>query len=136
MKTRMTVAMIVGAFVIAAMAPSVAWSKGSHSSGSRSSGHSTHAKSPGPTTSRSSSHSSTTTQKHSSKSTSPGPGTGSKSQSTNVKGYVKKDGTYVAPHKRSAPDKNFNNNWSTKGNSNPYTGKPGSQRSPPVKNGG
>lgn len=42
-----------------------------------------------------------------------------------VKGYTKKDGTYVAPHYRSAPDGNPYNNWSTKGNVNPHTGQPG-----------
>jgi len=42
-----------------------------------------------------------------------------------VRGYTKKNGTYVAPHYRSSPDSSFNNNWSTKGNTNPYTGKPG-----------
>ena len=48
-----------------------------------------------------------------------------------VKGYTRKDGTYVAPHNRSAPDGNFQNNWSTKGNVNPYTGKPGTLIAPP-----
>ena len=33
-----------------------------------------------------------------------------------VRGYYRKDGTYVRPHMRSDPDGNFNNNWSTKGN--------------------
>ena len=42
-----------------------------------------------------------------------------------VKGYTRKDGTYVSPHYRTAPDGNFYNNWSTKGNVNPYTGKEG-----------
>jgi len=41
--------------------------------------------------------------------------------------YTKKDGTYVAPHHRSAPDGSKSNNWSTKGNENPYTGKPGTK---------
>lgn len=48
-----------------------------------------------------------------------------------VRGYVRKDGTYVQPHYRSAPDGKFHNNWSTKGNVNPYTGKPGTRVSPP-----
>ncbi|HEU4583280.1 MAG TPA: hypothetical protein VFS67_33715 [Polyangiaceae bacterium] len=47
-----------------------------------------------------------------------------------VRGYVRKDGTYVAPHYRSAPDGNFWNNWSTRGNVNPYTGKPGTRTQP------
>lgn len=42
-----------------------------------------------------------------------------------VKGYTKSNGTYVAPHYRSAPDSTINNNWSTEGNVNPYTGKEG-----------
>jgi len=53
-----------------------------------------------------------------------------KGGSVSVRGYVRKDGTYVAPHYRSAPDGNFNNNWSTKGNVNPYTGKEGTKTSP------
>jgi hypothetical protein len=44
-----------------------------------------------------------------------------------VRGYTKKDGTYVAPHYRSHPDKSYNNNWSVKGNTNPYTGKAGTK---------
>src|SRR5438094_838732 len=44
-----------------------------------------------------------------------------------VRGYTKKDGTYVAPHNRSAPDGSKANNWSTKGNLNPYTGAVGTK---------
>ena len=40
-----------------------------------------------------------------------------------VKGYYRKDGTYVAPHYRSNPDGNPYNNWSFPENVNPYTGK-------------
>lgn len=46
---------------------------------------------------------------------------------TYVKGYVKKDGTYVQPHYRTSPDSNPYNNYSTKGNTNPYTGKEGTK---------
>lgn len=42
-----------------------------------------------------------------------------------VKGYVKSDGTYVAPHYRSNPNSSTFDNYSTKGNVNPYTGKVG-----------
>jgi len=53
-----------------------------------------------------------------------------------VDGYIRKDGTYVAPHYRSSPDNSTWNNYSSKGNSNPYTGERGSERnefsSPPV----
>ena len=40
-----------------------------------------------------------------------------------VKGYYRKDGTYVAPHYRSTPDGIATNNWSYPGNTNPYTGE-------------
>lgn len=43
----------------------------------------------------------------------------------NVKGYQRSDGTYVQPHQRSNPNNSTNDNWSTKGNSNPYTGERG-----------
>lgn len=44
-----------------------------------------------------------------------------------VKGYTKKDGTYVAPHYRSTPNSSKLDNYSTKGNINPYTGKVGTK---------
>ena len=62
-----------------------------------------------------------------------GSGTGAKSSSTHVQGHTKKDGTYVEPHKRSTPDKKFENNWTTKGNENPATGKEGSRVTEPQK---
>jgi len=40
-----------------------------------------------------------------------------------VRGYYRKNGTYVQPHYRSNPDGNPYNNWSYPGNANPYTGK-------------
>lgn len=43
------------------------------------------------------------------------------------KGYIKKNGTYVAPHLKTESDDNFDNNYSTKGNSNPFTGKKGTK---------
>ncbi|WNC15470.1 hypothetical protein [Brevibacillus brevis] len=52
------------------------------------------------------------------------------SADVSVKGYFRKDGTYVKPHMRSNPDGNFWNNWSTKGNINPYTGEPGTKSWP------
>lgn len=42
-----------------------------------------------------------------------------------VKGYTRKEGTYVQTHYRTAPDSKRDNNWSTQGNVNPYTGKAG-----------
>lgn len=47
--------------------------------------------------------------------------------SQSVRGYTRKNGTYVSPHKRSSPDRSKHNNWSTKGNTNPYTGKKGTK---------
>ncbi|MES2023906.1 MAG: hypothetical protein V4439_04445 [Patescibacteria group bacterium] len=44
-----------------------------------------------------------------------------------VEGYYRKNGTYVAPHYRSSPNSTKNDNYSTKGNYNPYTGKPGTK---------
>src|SRR5690349_10930486 len=44
-----------------------------------------------------------------------------------VHGYTTKSGTYVVPHYRSAPDGNPYNNWSTRGNVNPYTGQVGTK---------
>ena len=44
-----------------------------------------------------------------------------------AKGYIKKDGTYVQPHQKTAPNKTKDDNHSTKGNTNPYTGKKGTK---------
>ena len=45
-----------------------------------------------------------------------------------VKGYYRSDGTYVKPHYRSNPNSYKTDNWSTKGNYNPYTGKKGTKK--------
>jgi hypothetical protein len=58
------------------------------------------------------------------------------SSQVHVRGYYRKNGTYVQPHVRSNPDGNFSNNWSTKGNVNPYTGKEGTRVTPPAGYGG
>ncbi|GAA4406773.1 hypothetical protein GCM10023187_26640 [Nibrella viscosa] len=42
-----------------------------------------------------------------------------------MSGYYRKDGTYVQPYFRTAPNSTNRDNFSTKGNTNPYTGKPG-----------
>ena len=47
--------------------------------------------------------------------------------SNRVRGYTKKSGKYVAPHRKTNPDKSKYNNYSTKGNYNPYTGKEGTK---------
>ena len=43
------------------------------------------------------------------------------------------NGTYVAPHDKSTSDKNFENNWTTKGNENLRTGAEGTRASKPQK---
>lgn len=48
-------------------------------------------------------------------------------QDVKVRGYYRKDGTYVQPHYRSRPNHTKLDNWSTKGNVNPYTGKRGTK---------
>lgn len=44
-----------------------------------------------------------------------------------VRGYTRKDDTYVAPHVRTSPNQTRSDNWSTRGNVNPYTGRTGTQ---------
>ena len=44
-----------------------------------------------------------------------------------VKGYIRKDGTYVAPYYRSTPNSSRADNFSSRGNYNPYTGQRGTQ---------
>ena len=43
--------------------------------------------------------------------------------SEHVRGHVTKNGKYVAPHNRTNANKTQRDNWSSKGNANPYTGK-------------
>jgi hypothetical protein len=47
--------------------------------------------------------------------------------SHSVSGYTTKKGTYVKPHQQTNPDHTRKNNYSTKGNTNPWTGKKGSK---------
>ncbi len=42
-----------------------------------------------------------------------------------VNGHTKQNGTYVEPHMQTNPNNTKNDNWSTQGNVNPYTGKAG-----------
>lgn len=44
-----------------------------------------------------------------------------------VRGYYRSTGTYVAPHMRSSPNATKLDNWSSKGNTNPYTGATGTK---------
>lgn len=45
--------------------------------------------------------------------------------STSVRGHVRKDGVYVPPHHRTTPNDTKRDNYSSKPNTNPYTGKEG-----------
>ena len=42
-----------------------------------------------------------------------------------VSGYYRSNGTYVQPHYRTAPNSTNRDNFSTRGNTNPYTGQAG-----------
>lgn len=42
-----------------------------------------------------------------------------------TRGYTKKNGTYVQPYYSSSPNSSKSDNWSSSGNSNPFTGKKG-----------
>lgn len=42
-----------------------------------------------------------------------------------VRGHLERDGSYVQPHHRTAPDGMLWNNYSTQGNINPWTGQKG-----------
>lgn len=46
-----------------------------------------------------------------------------------VGGYTRSNGTYVQGHMRSNADSSFGNNYSTRGNINPYTGQAGTKTS-------
>lgn len=50
-------------------------------------------------------------------------------KSVRVSGSFKKSGTYVAPHYKTSPNRTKFDNYSTKGNVNPYTGKKGTKQS-------
>lgn len=44
-----------------------------------------------------------------------------------VNGYTRNDGSYVSPHYRTSPNSTRNDNYSTRGNINPYTGQEGTK---------
>jgi len=48
-----------------------------------------------------------------------------KPTTSHVKGYTRINGTYVQPHYRTAPNRTKVDNWSSKPNVNPYTGRGG-----------
>ena len=49
-----------------------------------------------------------------------------------VNGYYRKDGTYVNGYYRTSPNNTRLDNYSTRGNYNPYTGQPGYQNPYPT----
>jgi hypothetical protein len=51
--------------------------------------------------------------------------TGAMAQSVYVDPYNRRDGTHVDGYYRTAPDHNLQNNFSTQGNVNPFTGQSG-----------
>ena len=52
---------------------------------------------------------------------------GSYGGSHSVSGYVRSNGTYVAPARATNPNGTKTDNWTTRGNVNPYTGKAGTK---------
>ena len=52
-----------------------------------------------------------------------------------VNGYTKNDGTRVESYNRTSPNNTRNDNWSTKGNTNPYTGQQGTKSPDPYGSG-
>lgn len=46
---------------------------------------------------------------------------------SNVSGYTNSRGTYVQPYTRTTPNNTRNDNYSTVGNNNPYTGSAGTK---------
>lgn len=58
-------------------------------------------------------------------------GSAEAAKTVRVKGHVTKSGKYVAPSVRTAPNKSKLDNFSTKGNVNPYSGKAGTKKATP-----
>lgn len=44
-----------------------------------------------------------------------------------VRSYIRRDGRFVLPFVRTAPNHSKLDNWSTRGNVNPYTGRAGTK---------
>lgn len=49
-------------------------------------------------------------------------------KSSGVRGYAKKNGTYVKPHWKSSSNSTKLDNYSNKGNANPFNGKKGNKK--------
>jgi hypothetical protein len=56
---------------------------------------------------------------------------GTAAAQTQVNGYTTKNGTYVAPHVRSAPNSTPTDNYGVRPNVNPYTGQAGTRAPTP-----
>jgi hypothetical protein len=54
-------------------------------------------------------------------------GYGYSSRSVPVRSYVRRNGTFVIPHFRTSPNATIKDNWSTRPNINPFTGKMGTR---------
>lgn len=54
-------------------------------------------------------------------------GASAQQRTTTVQGHTRSDGTYVPSHQRTAPNSTQSDNWTTKGNTNPYTGQAGTR---------
>lgn len=52
---------------------------------------------------------------------------GQNNESHYTRGHYRRNGTYVEGHRSSNPNNTTSDNWSTKGNYNPYTGKQGTR---------
>jgi len=50
------------------------------------------------------------------------------SQNHSIRGYTKKDGAHVAPSHATNPNSTTRDNYTHKGNTNPYTGKEGNKK--------
>jgi len=48
--------------------------------------------------------------------------------SHSVRAHVTRSGKYISSHRATNRDSSRRNNWSTRGNVNPYTGKPGTKQ--------
>lgn len=66
-------------------------------------------------------------QSHHRSSASSSYGTGSKTSSSTVHSYTKRSGQHVNSYHRTTRDSTQRNNYSAKGNYNPYTGKYGTK---------
>jgi len=53
--------------------------------------------------------------------------TAAEARNVHVRGYTTKRGTYVMPSMRTSPNRTRTDNWSSRPNVNPYTGRAGTK---------